>query len=100
MRQRNFVPIYAPGVTVGILRKMKEEPGRILDNGLKRPVKATKFPIRGRLPSTGRTTRRPSSPLSSQQTAICLDWRLMGRVVIIGRGASGKSSLARRLSEV
>jgi hypothetical protein len=45
MRQRNFVPIYAPGVTVGISRKMKEEPERIVDNRLNRPVKWTKFPI-------------------------------------------------------
>jgi len=35
------VPIYAPGVTLGISRKMKEEPGRIVDNRLNRPVKWT-----------------------------------------------------------
>jgi tetratricopeptide (TPR) repeat protein len=40
-RQRNFVPIYALGVTLGISRKMKEEPGRIGDNRLNRPVKWT-----------------------------------------------------------
>jgi hypothetical protein len=39
------VPIYAPGVTVGISRKMKEKPERIVDNRLNRPVKWTKFPI-------------------------------------------------------
>jgi hypothetical protein len=39
MRQRNFVPIYAPGVAVGISQKMKEEPGRIVDNRLNRLVK-------------------------------------------------------------
>jgi hypothetical protein len=38
MRQRNFVPIFAPGVTLGISRKSKEEMGRIVDN---RPVKWT-----------------------------------------------------------
>jgi hypothetical protein len=32
-------------VTLGISRKRKEEPGRIVDNRLDRPVKSTKFPI-------------------------------------------------------
>src|ERR1700682_5443493 len=41
MRQRNFVPINAPGVTLGISRKRKEETGRIVDNRLNRPVKWT-----------------------------------------------------------
>ena len=42
MRQRNFVPIYAPGVTPGISRKRKEEAGGIGDNRLiNRPVKLT-----------------------------------------------------------
>ena len=45
MRQRNFVLIYARGVTVGISRKMKEDLGRIVDNRLNRPVKWTKSPI-------------------------------------------------------
>ena len=35
------MPIYAPGVTLGISRKRKEEPGRIVDNRLNRPVKWT-----------------------------------------------------------
>src|ERR1700688_622058 len=38
-RQRNLVPIYAPGVALGILRKMKEEPGRLVDSRLNRPLK-------------------------------------------------------------
>jgi len=33
------VPIYALGVTLGISRKRKEEPGRIGDNRLNRPAK-------------------------------------------------------------
>ena len=33
------MPIYAPGVAVGISQKMKEEPGRIVDNRLNRLVK-------------------------------------------------------------
>jgi hypothetical protein len=37
-RQRNFVPIYAPGVTLGISRKMQKEPGRIVDNRVNRPL--------------------------------------------------------------
>jgi hypothetical protein len=35
------VPIYAPGVTLGISRKMQKEPGRIVNNRLNRPVKGT-----------------------------------------------------------
>jgi hypothetical protein len=38
-RQRNLVPIYAPGVALGILRKMKEERGRIVNSQLNRPLK-------------------------------------------------------------
>jgi len=39
MRQRNFVPICAPGVMLGISRKMQKEPGRIVGSRLNRPVK-------------------------------------------------------------
>ena len=35
------MPIYALGVTLGISRKMQEEPGRIVDSRLNRPVKWT-----------------------------------------------------------
>src|SRR5580693_7904085 len=41
MRQRDFVPTYAPGVTLGTSRKMKQERGRIVDNRLNRAVKWT-----------------------------------------------------------
>jgi hypothetical protein len=41
MHQRDFVPIYAPGVTLGISRKMQKEPGRIVGNRSNRPVKGT-----------------------------------------------------------
>lgn len=38
-RLRNLAPIYAPGVALGILRKMKEEPGRSESSQLNRPLK-------------------------------------------------------------
>ena len=38
MRQRDYVLIYAPGVTLGISRKMQKEPGRIVDNRVNRPL--------------------------------------------------------------
>jgi hypothetical protein len=36
------VPIYAPGVTLGISRKMKQELERTVDNHLNRPMKWTR----------------------------------------------------------
>jgi hypothetical protein len=38
MRQRDYAPIDATGVTLGISRKMQKEPGRIVDNRLNRPL--------------------------------------------------------------
>lgn len=41
-----------------------------------------------------------SSPLASSQTAVLRKLEHMKRVVVTGRGASGKSTLARRLGEI
>jgi nicotinamide riboside kinase len=59
-------------------------------------------PFRGQesRPDAGHSRPARRLELPSHQTAICVKLGAMKRVVIIGRGASGKSTLARRLGDI